>query len=131
MYQMKLVKNIYTYWEFIRNLRNLDGVRQGFVQQSYITKEEHEKFMLKNSNCFWICVQDEIEMGFVGVIKDDIRIATHPNYQGLGVGSFMLDEIVKKYPNATAKIKIENNPSLRLFEKCGFTRKYYIMRKND
>ena len=40
-----------------------------------------------------------------------------------------LNEIMKIYPDAFAKIKIENEASLRLFESCGFKKKYYILEK--
>jgi len=127
---MQLVKNNYTYWEFIRNLRNLDGVRQGFIQQKAISKENHEIYMKKNSDYFYICLDNDIPIGYTGVIEKDIRVATHPDHQGKGVASFMINEIMKNNPHAFAKVKLENEPSLRLFESCGFKRKYYIMERN-
>ena len=68
-------------------------------------------------------------MGYVGVIEGDIRIATHPDYQGKGVGSFMLNEVMKIHPTAFAKVKMENEASLNLFESCGFKKMYYILEK--
>jgi ribosomal protein S18 acetylase RimI-like enzyme len=126
---MELIKNNYIYWESIRNLRNMDGVRQGFVQQNIISQEDHEEYMKKNSHFFWICVDKGEFLGYTGVIENDIRVATHPNYQGRGVGKFMINEIMKVSPNAFAKVKLENEPSLRLFESCGFKKKYYILEK--
>ena len=67
--------------------------------------------------------------GYVGQISDDIRVATHPDYQGKGVGTFMISELMNKFPDSIAKVKIENKASLRLFEKCGFKKKYYILEK--
>ena len=126
---MKLVKNKYIYWEFIRNLRNLDGVRQGFIEQEYISQEHHEKFMKQKSDFFYICLDETTPVGYVGVIQEDIRIATHPDSQGKGVGSFMLNEVMKIHPTAFGKVKIENKASLKLFEGCGFKKKYYILEK--
>lgn len=131
MCQMRLIKNSYIYWEFVRNLRNLDGVRQGFINQKYISQEQHEAYMRENSEFFYICLDKTTPMGYIGVIDDDIRIATHPDHQGKGVGSFMLNEIMKTHPTAFGKVKIENTASLRLFESCGFVRKYYILEKID
>jgi len=128
---VRLVKNNYVYWEFIRNLRNMDGVRQGFIEQEYISQEQHELYMKENSCFFYICLHNDIPVGYVGVIKDDIRIATHPDHQGKGVGSFMLNEVMKIHPTAFGKVKLENTASLRLFESCGFVRKYYILEKID
>jgi len=126
---MELVKNSYIYWEFIRNLRNMADVREGFIEQSTITIDQHEQFMKISSSFFWICIDNEVPIGYIGIIDNDIRIATHPDYQGLGVGSFMLNEVMKQNPQAQAKVKIENEASLRLFEKNGFVKKYYLLEK--
>ena len=126
---MELVKNSYVYWEFIRNLRNMDGVRQGFVQQEIISQEAHEQFMKENSNFFWICLDNSVAIGYTGIINDDIRVATDPSHQGRGVGKFMINEIMKTNPNSIAKVKIENEASLNLFESCGFKKMYYILEK--
>jgi len=126
---MELVKNSYMHWEFIRNLRNMDGVREGFIQQMIIEPSVHEEYMKQFSNCFYICLYDNKPAGYIGVINDDIRVATHPDFQGKGVGSFMVKEIHKMYPFAVAKVKIENKESLTLFEKCGFEVKYYLLEK--
>ncbi len=128
---MRLVKNNYVYWEFIRNLRNMDGVRQGFIEQEHISQEQHEHYMKENSCFFYICLDHDIPVGYIGVINDDIRIATHPNHQGKGVGSFMLNEVMKIHSTAFAKVKLENKSSLKLFESCGFVRRYYILEKID
>ena len=126
---MELVKNSYIYWEFVRDLRNMDGIREGFVKQNIITRTQHEEFMKKNSSFFWICLDKSAPIGYIGIIDDDIRVATHPNYQGLGVASFMLNEVMKQNPEAQAKVKINNKASLRLFEKNGFVKKYYLLEK--
>lgn len=126
---MVLVKNNYIYWEFIRNLRNLDGVREGFIEQDIISSEDHQEYMKKYSDCFHICLIDKIPAGYVGVIQDDIRVATHPNFQGQGVGKFMINQIMNINPNAYAKVKIDNQASLRLFKACGFEKKYYLLEK--
>lgn len=126
---MELVKNSYIYWEFVRDLRNMDGIREGFVKQNIITRTQHEEFMKKNSSFLWICLDNNTPIGYIGIIDNDIRIATHPDYQSLGVGSFMLNEVMKQNPQAQAKVKIENKASLRLFEKNGFVKKYYLLEK--
>tara|TARA_R110001592_G_C12597144_1_gene695320 strand:+ start:156 stop:479 length:324 start_codon:yes stop_codon:yes gene_type:complete len=107
----------------------MDGVRQGFINQDIISQQDHEAYMKKNSNFFWICLDKGRFIGYTGVIENDIRVATHPDYQGKGVGSFMINEIMKINPNAFAKVKLENQSSLRLFESCGFKKKYYILEK--
>ena len=127
---MELVSNNYIYWEFIRTLRNMDGVRQGFIEQEYISQNQHESYMKKNSNFFYICLDKTTPIGYIGVIENDIRVATHPDHQGKGIASFMLSEVMKIHPTAFAKVKIQNEASLRLFESCGFTKKYYVLERN-
>ena len=107
----------------------MDGVREGFIQQMIIEPSVHEEYMKQFSNCFYICLYDNKPAGYIGVINDDIRVATHPDFQGKGVGSFMVKEIHKMYPFAVAKVKIENKESLTLFKKCGFEVKYYLLEK--
>ena len=126
---MQFVKNERKYWEFIRQLRNDERVKQGFIQQEEITKDFHEAYMLENEDRFYLCLIENKPAGYVGVIEDDIRIATHPDYQKRGVGLFMINEVTKKHPNAVAKIKLENEGSVRLFEKAGFKKKYYLLEK--
>ena len=127
---MELIPNEKMYWEFVRALRNMDGVRQGFVEQKNISKENHEEYMLVYGKCFYICIVNNTPAGYIGIINNDIRVATHPDYQGQGVGKFMVNEITKKYPSAIAKVKIENKASIKLFESCGFNKKYYLLERN-
>ena len=126
---MVLIRNQKKYWEFIRNLRNLDGVREGFIQQEYIHEEYHKAYMEAWGDCFFICLYKGEPVGYVGIINKDIRVATHPDFQGKGVGTFMINAIMKEYPDSEAKVKIENEASLKLFEKCGFKKKYFILEK--
>ena len=65
----------------------------------------------------------------VGVINEDIRVCTHPDHQGKGIGKFMINESYKIWPTAFAKVKLDNKLSIKLFESCGFTKKYYILTK--
>jgi GNAT superfamily N-acetyltransferase len=124
---MELVKNGPKFWGFIRELRNMEGVKEGFIQQEEIGEIEHAEYMLKYNGNYWVCLCDGKAAGYVGVINDDIRVATHPDYQGKGVGSFMINQIMKVHPNAYAKVKLDNNPSIKLFERCGFKKKYYLL----
>ena len=126
----KIVKNNPQYWEFIRELRNMDGIRQGFINQEPISEIEQAKYMLQYNNNFWVCLINNQAAGYVGVIDNDIRIATHPDFHGKGVGSYMIEEIIKTHPEANAKVKLGNEASLKLFEKCGFKKKYYLLEKD-
>jgi RimJ/RimL family protein N-acetyltransferase len=129
MEKYKLVKNSEEYWEFIRKLRNLDSVKKGFIKQENISKKKQQQYMKEYGDNFWICLEGHEPVGYVGIIDDDIRVATHPKHQKKGIGTFMINEIMKKYPTAYAKIKIENEASIKLFERCGFAKKYYLLER--
>ena len=125
--RLELVKNESKYWEFIRNLRNDPRSLPGFIQQEYIEPEQHISFMMTHGEKFYICVADDTPAGFIRVMGDDIGVATHPDFQRRGIGKFMVNEVVKLHPDCVAKIKLDNEASLRLFESCGFVKKYYLL----
>lgn len=129
MEKYKLVKNAEEYWEFIRKLRNLDSIKTGFIKQENISSKTQLEYMKENCHNFWICLDDLEPVGYVGIISDDIRVATHPDHQKKGIGAFMINEIMKIYPNAYAKIKLENEASIKLFEHCKFVKKYFILER--
>ena len=126
---MKLVENKIRYWEFIRVLRNEQTVKEGFIQQDQISRWSHFRCMLKNGKHYYICLQADNPVGFVGQIDGDIRVAVDPEYQGKGVGKFMINQIMKLHPESIAKVKLGNEASIRLFESCGFEKKYYILER--
>jgi len=127
---MELVKNNPRYWGFIRELRNMESVKEGFIQQEYITEIRQAEHMLKYNNNYWVCLSGGEPAGYVGVIDNDIRVATHPNFQKQGIGSFMINIIMKLFPDAVAKVKLDNEASLKLFEKCGFEKRFYLLEKD-
>jgi len=133
MIKYQLVKNKPLYYEFIRKLRNDERVQRGFIEVVNITQKQQEAYMKKYGDCFYICLLSETDkpVGYIGVINDDIRIATHPDYQNQGVGSFMIQEISKIFPDAQAKVKIDNDISMKLFKKAGFKIKYYLLEKDE
>lgn len=118
-------------WEFIRALRNDPRMRTWFVEQVDITPEEQVAYMTKYSGYYFVCCVNGTPAGYVGAVNDDIRIATHPDYQRHGIASFMLEYIARAFPRATAKIKIENDASLHLFEKAGFVARYYLLERQS
>lgn len=124
---MTLVNNSEKYYDFIRILRTHEENISGFLNQNLITPEEQIKYMNKFGSCYYVCLIEENPVGFVGVVDNDIRVAVDPNFKQRGVGKFMINEIIKKYPEAIAKIKIENLASINLFKSCGFVPKFMVM----
>jgi ribosomal protein S18 acetylase RimI-like enzyme len=126
---MELVKCTEKYWEFIRLLRNDDRVLNGFIESINITSDMQINYMNKYSECYRVALINETPVGYVGVIDDDIRVCTHPDYQGKGIGKFMINKCMEIWPEAFAKVKLDNLASIKLFESCGFTKKFYILTK--
>lgn len=127
---MRLVECDLKYWEFVRTLRNDERVLDGFIQSTNISKVMQIEYMNKYSDNYRIALVGDEPAGFVGVIDDDIRVCTHPDYQGKGVGKFMINECMKIWPSAFAKVKLNNEASIKLFESCGFTKKFLILTKD-
>lgn len=126
---MVIVECLENYWEFVRELRNNPIVSKGFIESTYITSEMQKNYMEKYSHCYRIALIGNIPVGYVGVIDDDIRICTHPDHQYKGVAKFMLKEIMKIYPNAYGKVKVDNDASKNLFKSLGFTETFIIFTK--
>lgn len=122
----ELIENEPQYFEFIRQLRNHPQLRIGFIQQDEISVLNHANYMLKYSTNYFICLLSGAPIGFIGVIDDDIRLAVEPSFQNLGVARFMVEEIVKIYPTAQAKVKVTNLASMGLFQSLNFTEEFVI-----
>ena len=127
--ELKLIDCSPEYWEFVRILRMDDRVIDGFIQTTPITKGEQAQYMGKHSQFYRIALLDGNPAGYVGVIDDDIRVCTDPAHQHKGVGKFMIEECIKIWPTAYAKVKIGNTASLNLFKACGFEEKFVILKK--
>ena len=126
----EFVKNEKKYWEFIRELRNHPNVKTGFIEQDHIDRFDHALYMQRLGSHFYVCLVDGEPAGYIGALSGDIRVATHPNFQGKGVGKFMVNKLMDSHPNSFAKVKVDNEASLRLFESCGFNRKYFILERS-
>ena len=126
----KFVKNEKKYWNFIRELRNDNRVQSGFVDElPEITKEQQNEYMKKYNDMYYVCIKGDLPVGYIRHLDGDIGVCTHPDHWGRGIGSFMIDELMKLHPNCYAKIKLDNEASIRAFEKVGFKKKYYILER--
>lgn len=129
--EIEIRKATYLDWEFIRNWRN--ELKEGFVNQNYITVEEHEDFMIDQSQNYYIAEDNNgFSLGFVGVYFNrwhldtdgDIRFCVLPFFAGKGIGTKMLQFIKEKYPQAAGKVKKDNIASNKAFEKAGYIQLY-------
>jgi ribosomal protein S18 acetylase RimI-like enzyme len=118
--ELEIVKNEKKYFEYIRQLRNDELNQIGFLEKVNITADQQNSYMSKYKDNYYICLSAETPVGYIGVVSNDIRVCTDVKFKNLGIGSFMLKEIMKIYPYATAKILKNNYASLKLFEKCNF-----------
>jgi RimJ/RimL family protein N-acetyltransferase len=128
------VKNKPKYFEFIRKLRNDERVQGGFIDEMpSITQEQQVKYMEKYKDNFYICLGfggdglKPIPVGYIRHIDGDIAVCTNPIYHGNGIGTFMIEQLIKRHPKCHAKIKLDNEASIKAFEKAGFKKKYYIL----
>ena len=117
---MVIVECTKEYWEFVRKLRMDSRVIDGFLETNPITEEQQIKYMTDNSQHYRIALFDGRPAGYVGVIEDDIRVCTHPDFFGMGVGKFMIKSAMAIWPTAYAKVKLGNIASDKLFISCGF-----------
>ena len=86
---MVIVECTKEYWEFVRKLRMDARVIDGFLETKPITEEEQIKYMINNAQNYRICLFDGRPAGYVGVIDDDIRVCTHPDFFGMGVYQYL------------------------------------------
>ena len=117
---MELVKCEEQSWEFVRKLRMDGRVIDGFLETTPITKEQQVGYMKNNYQHYRIALVNGQPAGYVGVLNDDIRVCTHPDFWGMGVGKFMIKSAMAIWPTAYAKVKIGNIASDKLFLSCGF-----------
>lgn len=127
--ELKLIECDKKYWLDILNIRNNDN--EGFINQQKISDENHFAYMEKYNKNYRVCLMQNVFVGFIGIVDDDIRLAVKKEYKQLGIGKFMINEFNKIFEIKTAKIKIDNIASQKLFESCGFKKKLYIYQKNE
>lgn len=117
---MELVENKKKYYEFIRELRTHKANTAGFLEQVKITKKQQKDYMAAHADEYYIALEDGEPVGWVGSVDDDIRICTHPDHKGKGIGKFMLNELMEIHPTAKAKVLWDNDASQNLFLACDF-----------
>ena len=125
---IEIVPNEPQYFDFIRTLRNDERVKSGFIGQAPITPEQQNLYMAEHADDYIVAICDGVPAGYAGSVDDDIRVCTHPDFQGRGIGRALLEVLIERFPDSHAKVKVENVASLKLFESCGFTKTYVLLK---
>ena len=115
------------HWYSILDIRNENC--EGFGDPSIISTAGHHAYMFENFSNYLLCIDNNEVVGFIGHVDNDIRLATKISHQQKGIGKFMVEGFMKKFPDAFAKVKIDNEASLKLFESSGFKKKYYVLER--
>lgn len=125
----ELVEISSEFFEFVRRLRTDPRNANFFINNSEITSQNQIDYMEQHLKDYFICLIQQTPVGFIGVVDGDIRLAVDHDFRNRGVATFMVKEISKLFPGASAKIKTSNVASIALFESVGFERKFYIYGK--
>lgn len=124
---IEVVSNSPEFFEFIRKLRNDERVKGGFIEQGHVTREQQDAYMAVHASEYVIGLVDGVPAGYAGSVDGDIRVCTHPDFQGKGIARAMIEEVLRRFPGSTAKVKIGNTASVRLFESAGFLPSFLIL----
>lgn len=123
---MELTNCTSEYWEFVRTIRTHSDNQKYFLTQPNITCEQQIKYMTEHSHRYKVCLLDNIPVGYIGIIKEnEITYCVHPDYQGRGIGTFMVSEFIKMYDFLTAYVLPKNIGSSKVFEKLGFKKQIF------
>jgi RimJ/RimL family protein N-acetyltransferase len=80
---------------------------------------------------YYVIALDTSPIGYIGDVDKDIRICVHPDFQNNGYGTESIKEFHKLFPNSLAKIKIDNEQSLKSFENAGYKITYFLLTKEN
>ncbi len=123
---MELVECTSEYWEFVRLIRTHNENQKYFLTQVNITSAQQIEFMSKYSHRYKICLENNIPVGYIGIIKEnEITYCVHPDHQGKGIGTFMVSKFITMYDSLTAFVLPENIGSNKVFEKLGFQKQIF------
>ena len=102
--------------------------KQAFVSMQFAAQQDHYQKQFSGASHEIVLANDRpIGQLYVARLEDEIRIVDFtitPEQRNAGVGSFLLQRLLDEAAGATKVVKIyveDFNPSLRLFERMGFT----------
>ncbi len=127
--ELELVPISEDFFEFVRRLRTDPRNADSFINNTEIILQNQIDYMEQHLKEYFICLNQQTPVGFIGVVQGDIRLAVNHDFRNRGVATFMVNEILKLFPEATAKIRTTNVALIALFESVGFKRQFYIYGK--
>jgi len=125
-------------WDFILNLRNQFYVNSFYEQKKPIQKEEHYEYMKKqncNPNFYqWIATYGNNDVGYIRILDEDINIMVKKKFQGMGIGTVMLNLVENKALSLGIKklkaiVLVGNENSKKIFIKNNYKLKMYLFEK--
>jgi putative acetyltransferase len=83
-----------------------------------------EVVVLIPETTFELAVDDaDTPVAFMLLIENHMEaLFVDPAYRGQGVGRFLVEEAVRRYPNLTADVNEQNPQAIGFYEKLGFER---------
>ena len=132
---------------FIFQLRNHPKVREHFFDDREIDYSEHKKWFENNlqrdDRIILLAYNKSKAIGVIrfDLVKADLQVAeidiyVAPELQGQGLGKNILlegENWVRKntqFKELIARVKDENQASVKMFTRCGFSINYILFRKN-
>ncbi|NWJ29653.1 hypothetical protein HX850_01865 [Marine Group I thaumarchaeote] len=116
-------------WEFILKIRNQKDVRNACHDTSIIDLDEHFKYMKKlqtKSNVFqWIVILNDLDVGYIKVIDNELGSSLLDEYRGIGIGKLAYDLVFKKLKKngvkkITAQVKLNRSTPIKFEEETGW-----------
>tara|TARA_Y100000004_G_scaffold53282_1_gene59232 strand:+ start:944 stop:1708 length:765 start_codon:yes stop_codon:yes gene_type:complete len=121
--KISIVDNEEKFWMQIARLRYSSKVQKGFIKRHWKgppLPELQNAYMKKFGDNFIVAAHNDTLLGYARCIDGDIGICVVPELQSRGIASMLLEELLKRYPDAHARVKKDNESSKKLFEKFGF-----------
>jgi ribosomal protein S18 acetylase RimI-like enzyme len=105
-----------------------DDQRKSFLAMQFVAQDSHYRAQFPDAS-YSVILRDDLPVGRLYVLreKSDIRIldiTVVPEYRNEGIGSMLLRDLLDEAALAGKRVLIyveTFNPSLRLFERLGFT----------
>jgi len=86
-----------------------------------IDSTRHVEFMMEHASTYRVAVDNKDQVvGFIGHVDGDLRLGTRPDRCREGIALFMYSNFLSEYPRVTVRVKRDNQPSLRFFQKVGW-----------